>query len=56
MHCLKFDNNNGIEIVVLSKLIIYGSLEFDLKSLSYNIFKLGVAQINKGWLWTRLHN
>jgi hypothetical protein len=46
-HCLKFDNNNGTRIFVLSKFIIHGTLKFDLNSLSHNIFKLRVALINK---------
>jgi hypothetical protein len=46
-HCLKFDNNSGAGIFVLSKFIIHGTLKFDLNSLSYNKFKLGVALINK---------
>jgi hypothetical protein len=54
-HCLKFDNNNGAGLFVLSKFIIHGILKFDLNSLSHNNFyKLGVAVVNKGWFLTRL--
>jgi hypothetical protein len=39
-HCLKFDNNNGTRIFVLSKFIIHGTLNFNLNSLSQNILKI----------------
>jgi hypothetical protein len=55
-HCLKFDNNNGVGIFVLSKCIIHGTLRFNLESLSENNFKLGVTLVNKGWLRIRLQN
>jgi hypothetical protein len=55
-YCLKFDNNNGAGIFVLSKFITHGTLKFNLNSLSHNNFKLGVALVNKGWLRTRLQN
>jgi hypothetical protein len=42
--------------LVLSKFIAYEILKFDLNSLSHNIFKLGVALVNKGWLCTKLQN
>ena len=35
---------------------IHGTLKFDLNSLSHNKFKLGVAQVNKERLCTRLQN
>jgi hypothetical protein len=54
--CFKFDNNNGAGNFVWSKSIIHGTLKFDLNSLSHNIFKLGVALVNKGWLCTKLQN
>ena len=54
-HCLEFDNNNGVGIFVLSKFIIHGTLKFNLNSLSHNnIYKLGVALVNKVWLLKRL--
>ena len=34
-HCLKFDNNNGVGIFVLSKLIIHVTMKFDLNLLSH---------------------
>jgi hypothetical protein len=46
-HCLKFDNNNGAGLFVLSKCITHRTLRFNLESLSENNFKLGVALINK---------
>ena len=55
-HCLKFNNNNGVGIFVLSKFITHGTLRFNLKSFSMNNFKSNVALINKGWLCTRLQN
>jgi hypothetical protein len=54
--CLIFNNNNDGRILVLSKFIAYEILKFDLNSLSHNIFKLGVALVNKGWLCTKLQN
>jgi hypothetical protein len=53
---LKFDNKNGVRIFVLGKFIIYETLKFELNSLLHNIFKLGAALVNKGWLRIRLHN
>jgi hypothetical protein len=55
-HCLKFNNNNGAGIFVLSKFIIHGTLRFDLNSLSHIKFKLGVVLVNKGWLHIRLQH
>jgi hypothetical protein len=55
-HCLKFDNNNGARIFVLSKLIIHETLKFDLNSLSHNVFKLGVELTNKGCFCKILQN
>jgi hypothetical protein len=55
-HCLKFNNNSGAGIFVMSKFITHGTLKFNLDSLSQSNFKLGVALVNKGWLRTRLQN
>lgn len=55
-HGLKFDNNNGAGIFVLSKYLSHGTLRFDMDSLSPKDFKLGVALVNKSWAITRFKN
>jgi hypothetical protein len=48
--CLKFDNNNGARIFVLSKCITHRTLRFNLESLSENNFKLGVVLTKDGFV------
>ena len=55
-HCLKFDNNSGAGIFVLSKYLSHGTLRFDMNSLSRKDFKLGAALVSKGWAHTRYTN
>ena len=54
--CLKFDTNNRAGIFVRSKLYAYETLRFQEKSLKFNVYKVGVAFVNKQQLNTRIRN
>ena len=55
--CLKFDTNNEARIFVRSKLYAHGTLRFQEKSLKVNVYKVGVALVNKQQLFsTRIRN
>ena len=54
--CLKFDTNNGAGKFVCNKLYAYGTLRFQEKSLKLNVYKVGVALVNKQQFNTRIRN
>ena len=55
-HCLKFDTNLGTGAFVRSKTVAHGTLRFIHKTLAENVYKVGVALVNKQVLTTRIKN
>ena len=54
--CLKFNTKKGVAIFIHSKKYVHGTMKFQEKTLSDQVYKVGITMVNKKQLRTRTIN